>query len=312
MNRTTMLFGESGVGKTTQVGRFARYIHEKTGKPTRLITADPGGTDPIQHYIDAGIIQVLSIVGAKEPIGLLRKLSRGDWIFDGRLAPSPGDVLRGVGGYAIEGLTSNGELLLAGLRAKGISLSQDPNYTFVEREETFYGSNMSYFGFVQEECHDLVINFSRLPVERVLWTAHEAAGEDNQRKPIYGPDIPGRKAIGRAHKWFGDVLHFDAFTVRVGESVDPVTAEKGVPVSFGRMYFVRHPDPITGVFYSAKARVPAEMHGELLKRWPGGFLTPRIVGSEMQNGLDAFLAFEDDLAVEAAGRLGVKPPTPSG
>src|SRR5712664_596051 len=59
--RCDLLYGESGVGKTENLGLAALYVWEKYGKISRLVSADGGGWKPLQPYIDLGIIVPLSI-----------------------------------------------------------------------------------------------------------------------------------------------------------------------------------------------------------------------------------------------------------
>src|SRR6185503_15761931 len=98
---------------------------------------------------------------------------------------------------AIEGLTSIGDAVMKALRLKGAKIGESPNYTFVEGTETFYGSNMSYYGFIQDVLYEFVNNFGQLPVQYVMWTALESKGEDDQRVATYGPSIAGKKAISK-------------------------------------------------------------------------------------------------------------------
>ena len=50
MAATILTYGESGTGKTADVGGLALYIWEKTGKKTRLVSTDSGGWQSVQGF----------------------------------------------------------------------------------------------------------------------------------------------------------------------------------------------------------------------------------------------------------------------
>lgn len=43
LHNTLVCYGPTGSRKTSQIGEFAKYIYEKTGKVTRLVSTDGGG-----------------------------------------------------------------------------------------------------------------------------------------------------------------------------------------------------------------------------------------------------------------------------
>jgi energy-coupling factor transporter ATP-binding protein EcfA2 len=299
--KTICIYGESGTGKTTQVGFLARYLYEKTGKKTRLISADGGGWNPVQPYIDAGIIEAFGLSALENPIATIRKLSRGYWPNEHGVLTEPstpkGNNLGLISGYAIEGITSLGDVIMRDLRLKGVKLAQDPGFSFKEGDETFYGSNMTYFGFVQDTLQEIVHSFAQAPVERVLWTALEEKGEDyDSRQPTYGPSIIGKKALAKVPQWFGTLIHHENLVERAGLGA-PGAAP--VPIKSRLVaYFQRHPDPLTQIPYPAKPRIAPERLADLEKRFPGGFypLTPA-------SGLDDYLRAEDELGETSAQGL---------
>jgi len=302
MNRASTLisYGASGTIKTTSIGQLARHVHKTTGKRTRLISADGGGWDTIQDVIDEGIIEAYQVGSLKEPVATMRKFSRGEWPQPGTagnatMAPTNWEKAN-IGAYAIEGLTSIGDAVMKALRLKGAKIGESPNYTFVEGTETFYGSNMSYYGFIQDVLYEFVNNFGQLPVQYVMWTALESKGEDDQRVATYGPSIAGKKAIAKCIAWFGDCLHHDSVTIKKkdkdGKPIKDSETGADILEDKIRVYFTRHPDPQTGIVYPAKVRVPAAKLGELLgdRRFQNGYYEPSLTG-----GLDWLLEMEEKL-----------------
>ena len=51
-DRTILIYGRTNAGKTAQIGVLAEHIFKTTGKRTRLATADRGGTDTVNPYIE--------------------------------------------------------------------------------------------------------------------------------------------------------------------------------------------------------------------------------------------------------------------
>ena len=66
LHNTLVLYGPTGTRKTVSIGDFAKYIYEKTGKKTRLLTADGGGWGPIQDVVKCGDYRALAGGGGGE------------------------------------------------------------------------------------------------------------------------------------------------------------------------------------------------------------------------------------------------------
>ena len=308
---TTLIFGESGTAKSTNIGFEAERIFRETGKITRIVYGDLGG-DPYRHLILAGIVNQVRISALEKPMLALRRLSKGWWPTDPKKPnqlqdPGTTDWSK-IGMYGNEGLTCFGDIILRWLRLGGKSLSQDPNYSIQEKDEltgmqeTFYGSNMSYYGFIQDTLFELVANFAQLPIQRVIWSALEARGEDQTSgETVIGPALAGKKAGPKVPSWVGDCLHFDlAPPVK-----DPKTPKPTDILMQYRAYFINHQDKKTLIPYKCKPRVPARQFLELLKRWPEGWFP-----LELDGGLDRFLKMEEDL-VRAGAEQAQAPVAPA-
>jgi hypothetical protein len=216
-----------------------------------------------------------------------------------RFLPPPADLSDRVGGYIIEGLTSISDLIMEDLRQKQRAIGQEVIGKFMEEDERFSASPLSHFGFAQRDVLALMRWFAALSVDIVLYTAHEAKGEEaDSRIPIRGPALAGTAATDRVPREVGDCIHFEGYTEEV-ESLDPATNTKVKRMhNRVRAFFMPHPDPrIPGVLYKCKPRVPAETIPELLNKWPGGFFEPTI-----HSGLDDFLRFEDELLARSSDR----------
>lgn len=260
------LYGSSKTRKTSNVGLACEYYYRKTGKKGRLVTADGGGFEPIQLLVDQGILDVWSVNDRQFPIEAMDQACQGWWPVDpsdpkSPIRPPTGDTWKQVGFLAYEGLTSFGDLVLGHLRASKARLSQEPGFKWSDGGTEYAGSNMSYYGFVQDRLYDFVMKTHMLPVERVLWTALEGKGEEEGTKaPVYGPSIAGKKSIGKAPQWFGNCLHNELLVTSA--EVDPKTKQLK-QVSDVVMYLRPHADPMTKIAFPAGTRAPYQVAKEI-------------------------------------------------
>lgn len=324
--KTHLIYGESGTYKTTNAGFFARWIYKRYGKRTRMVSADGGGWAPIQHYVNAGLIIPYAVgniasspTGSPSPMATIRKLARGEWpkpvTVSGKtyakFQPTTPEEWQDIGAYIVEGLTSIGDLEMEELRRDQRSVGEDAVGKWQtigdlsDTPEKFSANNRAHYNVVQNEVFTMVRAFGSLPVGHVLFTAHEGKGEEaDSKESIRGPAVVGKAATAKVPTWVGDCLHFESYlepkqiTVVEGDKKFTTTMMESVV----RAYFVRHPDQrFSNISYPAKPRVPAELVGELFKRWQGGYI--RLATTE---GLDALLDFEEELEQQAFDRLMVK------
>lgn len=319
---TRLIYGNSGTFKTTQIGFMAEYIWRKYHKITRLISAE--GWAPIQDRVDAGLIVPWGIdkgdIKKNSPLSIVRKLSKGWWpklnphTGKLRLEPTTPEEWKQVGGIAIEGLDSIGDLFMEELRIRHQKVAEEVVSPFTattelvegtDSAEQFSASARSHYGFVQREVHGLVRGFSSLPVQEILFSSHEAKGEDEEtRMVIRGPGVVGSAVTGSLPGWVGDCLHADSYSrpekVKVPDPTDPKKQVEIIQLkTIVRVWFVKHPDEkFTSVSYPAKLRVPSRLLPKVYEKWPGGYFEPSLEG-----GLDWLIELEDQLTEEAAGAL---------
>jgi hypothetical protein len=313
MARSGCIYGPSGSRKTTAVKHLAHYIARKSGKSTLLLSADGGGWSPCEPEIQAGMIIPYRIDTATLPMPLMSAFSKGYWPKDLtktdpreiNMVPVEWDK---IGALAVEGWTSISSVIMRYLPDQGINVggedrnklggfSQNIVMNGQAVAQHFRSNTRGDFGFVQNQLYGLVMNFNSLPCEYVLYTALESKTEDDDRSTIYGPSISGKKATNLAPSWVGDLLHAQDFTVeRAVEGVDPKTGKARMETLLEtevRFYYVKHPDPATGIPFPAKPRVTPERIAELMKKWPGGYFIP-----SPEHGFDLYLEECDRLAAE--------------
>jgi len=313
MADTCLIYGDSGTWKTTNLGFAAKYLYERTGgKIIRLISADGGKWKPVEPLVALGIIEPFYVAEVPAPLVLIRKLSIGYWpdklhngYWDaktGKLLPPTPEVWKRVGGYLIEGLTSLSDVEMEDLRDKQRKIGEDSVGNFTESgpggsgDEKFAANCRAHYGFVQREMLARLKSFSALPCDRVLFSAHEAKGTDEDTQAaIRGPALTGQKGTDKVPKEVGDCIHFEQYVKDVTEE-DPITKGKFTYKQTSvRAYFMSHPDPVfKDILYKCKPRVPPETVGQLLAKYRGGFFEPTT-----EHGLDEFLRFEDELLTRA-------------
>lgn len=324
MANSILIYGPTGSFKTTQAGYFAKYIYEKTGKVTRMVSTAGGGWAPLNALINGGIIIPWQVSTIANPLPVLRKLAKGYWpritVHEGmrrlELFMTTAEDWDKIGGYIWEDWTSTGDILLSDLANKQRKIGQDVVGSFEETvivdgitvQETFAAPGQSHYNFVQKTIHDLTAGFRSLPVDSVLMTALESKGEEEDtRKTIYGPGIAGKKAGPKSPAWVGDCIHMDDYFVTMadashkrGDKPGEWNPEKGeqqrtVNITKVRAYFIRHADPLTGLHYPAKPRVEPDKFKALLEKYPGGYFEPTL-----KSGIDEYLKTVDLLSKGAS------------
>lgn len=256
-----LCYGSTGTRKTTNVGHFAKYVWETTSHPVRLVSADAGGWEAIQPYIDAGIVIPYRLFNNGTLLEQIRLLMKGHWPEGEKFVPNT----QSVGAYAVEGLTSISMLVLRHLVSKGQKISEDIVGTFREGNEVFGAAGRSHYGFAQQFILDLVQAFSTLPTssKRVLFTAHEGKGQDQYtRQTIYGPAAVGQAVTDRIPFFVSDLLHFETHVIDAKKNQTTV-----------RAYLRSHADSdLQSILWPAKVRMPFDLVSEFEKRWPEGFI----------------------------------------
>lgn len=281
--KTIVAYGDSGLGKTTNLSFLAKYYYSKTRKPIRLISAEDSTKQIFQPLIDVGIAEALFITKAKNPVGTMRRLAQGEWpVFDSNGALKewlPWE--RQASAYLVEGLTSLSEQMLEFMRENHLFLREQKSDAVEIGGTKIAAASQTAFGVTQSEMLAVLKGFANIPgIERVVWTAHEAETSQGGRI-MRGPALVGTAKTAHVQKYIGTLLHFDE------------VAKDGVMVP--RVYFVRHTDPqFAHITCAAKVTLPPASKPELLKHFPGGYFDPTL-----ESGLDSFLNIESQLLTTA-------------
>ena len=325
---TLLMYGDTGVGKSAQIGELAKWEFARTGRITRLISAD-SGWDCIEDLVASAAhpfgspspsgpvcIEAWNIQYLLNPFPVIVKLSEGAWpkidqagrkvtlgspvLVGGRLISSDGKTE--VGQCAVEGLSTISAMLMQdhirNLRKiaedivgdfTGSVEMQDPSGRLTTETLKFGKSGRAHYGHIQDfVLLDLVPRFATLPVSRVIWTAHEAKGTDD----ITGikDSVLGPATIGKAAVARTAMKFGDTFHLVTLQSSAPSIGGKPGQVSTEyRAYYERHPDQdLTRMYWPAKLSLPLDRVDALRQEFPGGFVPLTI----HNGGMDRFLDFK--------------------
>lgn len=258
---STLMYGPTGVGKTGQVGSFAKWVKLRFGKKTRLYTAESDlGT--IEHLIGE-FIDVVNVKDRPNTCETITLASQGYWPdSSGKWVPTTN--WSDIGAVAYEGCTEFANDILTELRIKGaageiISAEKAPAQ-FISGQLRIAGNNQTHYGIAQGRLKEAINSSQKLPVH-ILWTAREMRVQDQEtRQFVYGPLLAGKAATQDAPAWFGNCIHLDM--MKTGTLTDQKTKEVKDVVE-RRAYFFNHYDKETEVPYLAKLRVPPEFAHEV-------------------------------------------------
>ena len=267
--KADLVVGDTGSGKTTNIGEVSDYVLRKYGKLTRMIGADKGGFGPLTGMVKSGQISYWAVNAWKNPIAAMHKAVRGYWPLrlddpESPLVEPDAGTWEVYGFGAIEGLTSFGDAILQELKDKKASLSQDPSYTWSTGGVEFSGGNQSYYGFMQDQLGAWVGASHLLGFEKILWTSLESKGPDESGTVVYGPMIGGKKAAKKAGNWFCNYFHMDV-----------VMSDKKKAVHV--LFLKTHIDPLTFVPFPCKVRAPKAYSSEVPDFLPSGSIADAYI-----------------------------------
>jgi hypothetical protein len=308
-SKTIILYAHSGIGKSLNAKFFALYMYRRYKRPVMLVSAEGSSRQHFLPLVKLGIVIPLWL-GIRSSNSAMRKLRKGLWPAPAKNAEGK-DVMvwipipfaldaagydRRPCGYIFEGITSISEMCLKSNADEGRLQREQKGDAFEEEGETFVPSSKTGYNIVQDEMQFAIRDMDTLPVERILWTAHEHVGEEaGTGRTMYGPGLVGKAKTASVQKYCATLLHLDAYTTRV-EVTDPVTGETfPAERTLRRIWFQPHLDPVTNCLYPAK--LTTEM-GPYFTRYPGGFFSPTE-----HEGLDKFLEFEESVNVDQLGEL---------
>ncbi len=230
--RTIALYSDSGAGKTTLAGEYAKHIFKTTGKHTIYNTADLGGFDSIRPLVDLGVIRTNEFSAGDDP---------WIWISDAVNGGGCGDD---VGLAVFESGTSMGEALMSNITHSGTQMGQQKTQKFTvasgAKSLQVGINNEAHYGLVQNFMLDQIWRSTSLAARGidVIWTFATFRGESVDSEPIIGPKLVGKALTASIPKWFKYTFRIVNIPSSSGPSrhvlyLQSNTGENGIATSFG-------------------------------------------------------------------------------
>ena len=273
--RTILLYGETGSTKTTQLALKAEDIYKKTGKITRLIQCDGGGSKQFDDLglIEAGIVQRFTMPSTEAKIANLFRLSKGYWprVVKGELKfyhsseyMTTPEEFEQIGAYMFDSLTGMAEILSEHVSDPARSIGFKLGTKSSEDGYDFGTLDMGHYGIIQKELRKAFeFGFNYLPVDFVMVTARVAKGESKNRTSTYGPATSGNAITSDIPSWFNDCYFLESKTVKIENEI----------VNAKVAWFEEHRDENTSIPYPAKIRCVPQVYTKLKDKnnYPDGY-----------------------------------------
>lgn len=221
-NLTILLYGNTGSGKTAQIGEVAEYYFKKFKKTTRLYTADPGGWVTVRPHVELGIIEVVPLFGDNPWFWIDNAVKGNKWDAAKQLWV-PG-IDPNIAMYAFEGMTSMAAKVMLWMSNSPQNIGGGGSFGFVAgtgADRVKVGSNnMAHYSVAQSQVYEKATQSQLLP-GTVLWTAGDSQSTDDSVGGVVGPQIAGKAKTSEAPSWFKYCFHI-AVDVQPGMPVKHV------------------------------------------------------------------------------------------
>jgi hypothetical protein len=207
IGKTIALYAESGCGKTTQAGEYAKFVRKSRGQSCVLNTSDLGGYDSISPLVRLGVVAPNQFSPGQDDPWI--------WIDD---AVSGKNCSESTGLAVFDSGTSMGEALLTACSHSDFQIGQQKTQRFGvtrgARSLNVSINNEAHYGVVQGFLLDAIWKSTWLTRKGidVIWTFSVHRGEEQDRTPILGPKLAGKALTAAIPKWFNYTFRLDTET----------------------------------------------------------------------------------------------------
>lgn len=208
-----MLYGDSGDGKTTQIGEVAIHLYKTAKLRTRVCMADEGGYESIKFLerLKTPILDVVPMMG--DPWIWIDRVTHGfSWV-GGKWVKG---IAPDIGLIAFESATSMSDMLLSDMAeraAKGVNIGGSGAISLKVGSGldtmSVSNNNMAHYGFAQSFVRKAIWDSLKLGVP-VLWTAGVRRDEDQQQGKILGPAFAGGALTSQGPRWIKFTFRIEA------------------------------------------------------------------------------------------------------
>lgn len=202
MGVSIALYGDTGSGKTTQLGVHAKAKYKEEHKKTCLHAADMGGYGSILPLVTLGVIKVDNLLPSDDPWIWLNNAAEG--------RDHDGTMLDGeeFGFHCYDSATSIGEALLTNCANAPMQIGSQKTQKFKVTSGTqslMVGmTNENHFGVVQGFMLNQIWKSTWLTQKGpdIVWTFSILRGEGPDQIPVLGPKLVGKALTAAIPKWF--------------------------------------------------------------------------------------------------------------
>lgn len=192
--RTIAVYGDTGSGKTSQIGELAKALFKARRFRTLLRAADRGGCRQLRPMEKLGFLIVEAMEESSDP---------WVWLNEG-VSKKPEDD---IGLIAFDSATSLGEMILNHITKSSQKVGQQNTQKFNVGSGLMVGlNNESHYGLVQSFMLEQMWKSTWLTLKGaqpdILWTFGLDRDEKVDRSLVVGPKVAGHALTSQVPKWF--------------------------------------------------------------------------------------------------------------
>lgn len=287
------IYGSPGSGKSEACARLIEHVFKTQKKLARVCVGD-GSALTYQHLVDAGICELVDFSTMPWPQDTMQKLSDGWWPdAHGILAKTDPAKMSTIGVYIFEGLSVAGSYIMGNVKGgladrsgRGEKIGQDSPIRIIEGDvdpktgktsgpgTSFGGNPPTHYNVAQNSLQDCLQRSKALPMDYVVWVAHEADNnpdKDVNKESLVGPASVGKALTGIIQRNFNNTVHAVSVSKKVkmtdphtGKAIDQLVLEY-------RLYTEDHfsASGATTVRFKACTRGVSNMPPYLVSKEPG-------------------------------------------
>ena len=217
-----LLVGDTGAGKTTQIGELVEAQALETGQPAVMFRMDKGGNLPILPHIQAGMLEEYAYDSDIDPWIWISLAVRGEAFVEKKWVKVTKDKCLAV----YEGLTAFAEALMMDLAKIGANTPAQAvggesawQLTAKHGDETveIAGSTMSHYGLVQLRIMNEI--WATNPGVPSIWTAILARSTDvTGAGGILGAMTTGKAQAAIVSRWYDYTFRLNSIPSETGEA----------------------------------------------------------------------------------------------
>lgn len=217
-----LLVGDTGAGKTAQLGLLLEYVYLTTGQTAVIFSMDKGGTLPLRPYEKLGLARIIRYDPTIPPWIWITHAIRGEEKVEGEWRTAT--RVKGVGLAAYEGLTSFTDRYMRDLARHSAAnpkeaVGGESAWTYEVKDGTeklaMASNTRSHYGLAQMRIAEEIENAD--PGVFSIWTALLARSSDDLGGGgVLGPLTTGKAQTAVLPRLFDLTMRIDAVPTETG------------------------------------------------------------------------------------------------